>query len=954
MPPFDPDTEQLRILEHARGPMRVRGGAGTGKTSALRWRFRRLVTEGDPERVVLVLRSRRERDEARRVLQQDLRMPLPSLRVVTMQGLARVVIAERLGVEAPKILTADPHFARVAELLAAEDPARWGAYGPLLGMRGFTDAVREFLLRAQEAMLDPADVRRLAAARGLTGWDELATFYDTYLNDMAMAGQTDFAGLVRLASGVAAEGAPVVDHLLVDDLQDSTEGGVALVRGLATTSTVVAGNEDAHVFSFQGTTVEPFRRFVEDLPGTTEVVLATPWRGAERTVRAWHAPHGADEHAAIARELRRVHVEDGVAWRDLAVVVRRQGTNLAGIVRALDDARVPHHVPEGGIAFATESATWPYMLALRWIARPDLRDDLVEELLTSRLGGVSPASARMLMRAAVRAGSTVGAATEHREGLAADEAAALDVLTATLAEAAASSANVADAFAALWRGLPLSRRSVDAQEGNGLDAILALADAVNEAADSPDPSVEAFIAGLDARGDAPDLARLRDSGADAVQVLTAHAAAGREFDTLVIAGAVEGEFPSLARPEPMFDLAVLRRARTGTERNAERLADERRLFDHVVARARRAVLLTATEADPDGSTRSRFAGAVAWTPAPDPAEDDPVSVTDAVGRWRGALADGAAPPADRLLALDGLLAVGERPDRWWLLHDWTEPDEPYLGPTTMSFTRMRPMLACELQYLLGQELGLGGGGNAATWVGSLVHDILEGCERGAIPRNLDALRAEVERRWDASQFPSRAIKEAQFLLTRDRMMTNWWLTYGARPALAVEEDFSFDVDGVTFTGRIDRIDAVDPDDPTAGTIVSDYKTGSVKGGKRDGAPEAEHALQLRLYSLAVHRDERLARFRPVREIAVIFPRGDAPEAGVARRTLAVPEEGLEEHLAEIEGLLREQVARIRALAASGQAQATPSDAACRYCEFRGLCPAFQGRASVPVATGGRG
>jgi RecB family exonuclease len=330
-----------------------------------------------------------------------------------------------------------------------------------------------------------------------------------------------------------------------------------------------------------------------------------------------------------------------------------------------------------------------------------------------------------------------------------------------------------------------------------------------------------------------------------------------------------------------------------------------------------------------------------------------VSVADAVGRWRGDLADASARPAERFLALDGLLAIGERPDRWWLLHDWTEPPEPYLGPTTMSFTRMKPVLACELQYLLGQELGLGGGGNAATWVGSLVHDILEQCERGRLPRDLAALRREVERRWDPSQFPSRAIADAQLRLTRDRMLGNWWLTYGARPALAVEQDFSFDIDGMTFTGRIDRIDAFDPDDPNAGTIISDYKTGRANGGKVGEVPDPEHELQLRLYSLAVHLDERLAPFRPVREIAVIFPRGDAADAGVARRKIVVPDEGLEAHLGAIEDLLREQVARIRALAASGQAQATPSDDACRFCEFERLCPAYEGRPSVPVPAGVR-
>ncbi|MFM8944393.1 MAG: UvrD-helicase domain-containing protein, partial [Actinomycetota bacterium] len=405
MPPFDPDPQQLRVLEHARGPMRVRGGWGSGKSAALRWRFRRLVTEGDPERVALVLRSRRECDESRRVLQDDLRMALPSLRIVTMQGLARIVLQQRIGADAPEILTADPHFARVAELLAAEDPAAWPAYGRLLPMRGFTDEVRQFLLRAQESLLTPEDIVARAAERHLSGWKELATFYARYLDVLADANETDFAGLVWRAVVEGPQGAPILDHLLVDDMHDVTEGGARLIRDLTTISTVVAGNEAAHVFSFQGTTVEPFRRFAEDLHGVEEVTFTTTWRGADRLARAWKAPHGADEHAAIARELRRIHVAEDVAWRDLAVVARRQGANVAGVVRALEDARIPHHVPEGGIAFTTESATWPYTLALRWIARPDLRDDLVEELLTSRLGGVSPASARP--RASTRPSSDV-------------------------------------------------------------------------------------------------------------------------------------------------------------------------------------------------------------------------------------------------------------------------------------------------------------------------------------------------------------------------------------------------------------------------------------------------------------------------------------------------------------------------------------------------------------------
>jgi superfamily I DNA/RNA helicase len=55
-------------------------------------------------------------------------------------------------------------------------------------------------------------------------------------------------------------------------------------------------------------------------------------------------------------------------------------------------------------------------------------------------------------------------------------------------------------------------------------------------------------------------------------VLTAHGAAGLEFDTVIVAGRGRGNFPSLGRPEPMFDLGALERtpSRSETVREASR------------------------------------------------------------------------------------------------------------------------------------------------------------------------------------------------------------------------------------------------------------------------------------------------------------------------------------------------------------------------------------------------
>ena len=67
--PLSPDPQQARVLAH-RARRRARDRRpGTGKTAVLRERFARLLEGGaDPERVALVVGSRRARDEAREAL----------------------------------------------------------------------------------------------------------------------------------------------------------------------------------------------------------------------------------------------------------------------------------------------------------------------------------------------------------------------------------------------------------------------------------------------------------------------------------------------------------------------------------------------------------------------------------------------------------------------------------------------------------------------------------------------------------------------------------------------------------------------------------------------------------------------------------------------------------------------------------------------------------------------
>jgi superfamily I DNA/RNA helicase/RecB family exonuclease len=948
-PLFDPDPQQTRVLDHTDGHLLVAGGHGTGKTAVLRERFARLIESGaDPERVLWVVGSARAKDEARAQLLRRLPSSLPGLHVVTIHGLANRVLRERLAAlgydEPPQLLSAAEQFSRVRELLAGEQPAEWPAYGALLGMRGFADEVRQFLSRAQEGLRTPEELAAAAQAQGLTGWVELARFLGRYQEVLDDLNAVDFAALLQRAAAVAGEGDPPFDHVMLDDYQDATPATEAILLGLRPPDLVVTSNEAAHVFSFQGTSVEPLRRFTTTaFPGAGTVALATPHRAPEApSVTAWVAPHTSEEHAAIARELRRLHVEADVAWSDLAVVVRRQGTHVGGLLRALDDAGIPRAVPERGLSLTSEPATLPYVLALRWLVADEARRaELVEQLLVSDVVGLSPAAARGLLRVAQHQRGSIAHALDVDEGLTEPEAASVTAARDVLARASLfAGMSVQDSFKVLWDSLSCSRRLVDdastaVEVRRELDTVVAFANVVADFGGEVDAGVEAFLESLDAGEHGPGYSAWERSRPDAVKVLTAHGTAGSEFDTVLVAGAVEGNFPSLSRPEPMFDLAALDGPRTRSELRRERLADERRLFDLVLGRARRRVVMVCADAHPDAdelSTRTRFAAeaGVTWTPAPAGPFDEPVSVREATAAWRLQLADRNGARWHRLAALASLVSIGADPGRWWFQRGWTDTGRPLHDALRVSYSRLSNLEACELMHVLGDELGLGRPGGYHAWVGKTIHGLIEDVETGTVPREPKAILQELEKRWRPQEFPSLAVSDAFRKLAREHMLPNWWDNYARHPALGIERSFSFDFEGATVVGYIDRIgEAVQE-----GTAITDFKT-----GKAERAEKPSDNLQLGIYYLAVQESEELAEFKPVRKVELAFLRGDWRDGALERRFLPIHERDEVRYEAAIRERLAGLIERKRQLNESGIYRPNPY-ANCRFCDFKTLCPLY--------------
>jgi superfamily I DNA/RNA helicase/RecB family exonuclease len=962
--PLRPDPDQAAVLDHGRGPLLVEGDPGTGKTAVLRERFARLIEAGaDPERVGLVVRSTSARSTARRSLLGRLSRPLPGMKVMTVHGLAHHVMAQvypTLGYRRPpELMPAMDQFSRVQELLAGEDPADWPAYGGMLGLHGFADQARQFLLRAQEALLSPDQVEEKAGAAGLTGWRELARFYRRYLDVLHDSDEVDFAGLVnQAAAALAAAGdaadAPF-DHLMVDDYQEATFAEEALIVRAAGESLVVAGDAGSHVFAFQGTTDAPIHAFRRQLPVAGHVVLATPHRGPGPTFVAWSAAHTSEETAAVARELRRIHVEDGVAWSELAVVVRRDDSRVGGLLRALDDAGIPRVMPEGGLSLLAEPATSPFVLSLKWLARPEERDSLVESVLTSDLVRLSPAAARGAVRAATASGRSPQDALAGLEGLSPGEITDVTAVREALEEAEPLAArSVLDAFRVLWRRLPYARRLVEQAERSAharrdLDAVLAFSEAVGRAGERADASVQAFLELLESGREGPGLAEASVGGVtDGVRVLTAHATAGLEFDSVLVVGTVEGNFPSLVRPEPMFDLGVLDGPVSQSERNRLRLADERRLFHVVATRARRRVVFTASdpyEEETVLTARSRFVAELGapWTALQARAVDGPLSSVEAAATWRRTLRDAGADPPRRLGALAGLLALGERPGHWWYQREWTGSETPLHRGIRVSYSKLNTLENCALQYVLSEELGLEGQAGYYAWVGQLVHTIIDDCEHGLIDRTEAALVDAAEERWQPKEFPSFAVSEAFRRLVTTVMLPAWLAAYGETAALAGEQRFDFEFDGATVTGYIDRVSRAGKD----GCQITDYKT-----GKSRSAPPADQNLQLGIYYLAISRVPELSEFGAVKQVELAFLREKTLEGMVKRIQLGMNTAAQKEFGEQMADRLSRLVAQIRELYESEVYRPSPS-ADCRYCAYKPLCPLWPEGRELFTAGAGR-
>jgi superfamily I DNA/RNA helicase len=947
------------VLDHATGALLVTGPPGAGKTRALVERFARLIEEGaDPERLVLLVLNRRAAREAREHLLRRVNRSLPSLGVHTAHSFAFRVLGSRftdLGyAEEPKVLSAAEQYATVRELMLNDRPALWPVFGELLEVRGFAREVADFVLRAQERLYDPAGVRDLIERGGRTEYAEVADFFERYLEVMSASNRVDFAGLLYQAV-TALQAGPTdeerAEHLLVDDYQDVTPAAEAIVEALArgATSTVVAADPAGHVFAYRGGSIEPLQRIDKILAPSRATLDGSPRLGADAlaalddpaapaaaepppNVEARVYVHPGEEADAIAAELLRARVDDDLPWDRMAVVLRRYGEYLTALRHALSRQQIPFVILGEASAIATEPANRPIIQLLRYAIRKDLRDDLLEPLLSSPVVGLDPHALRRLRREARRRQVWLGDLVHEGDldDLPEDLRGAIGSFRTLVAglEERCPARPPDEVFFWLWSNLPHARRLVDEERTRDLDAVSALGDIIGRFAERRGTGARMidYLETLEAAEFGPDPWVLPEQRRPhSVQVVSAHRAHGLEFDLVCVAGCVEGEFPAPRRASALVDFDHLISAPDPAERLRTSLAEERRLFRLAVSRSRGKTVLFASES-PSGMhprTPSRYAKRIGFADwdrdrAADAAPSTSLSSLEA--ELRRIVADPHAPPGERFAALDAAPRAGADPSQWWIGRGWTDPGTPLYGSEIRtSYSRLSNMEECALKYLYEVEMGLDPSQSYQMWLGSIIHEIIDKAQRGEIPREEGPVLAALDEMWKPEQFPSRAIEHRR-RLDAEEMLRRWIKGEQAEVSQS-EVSFEYPLGDAVIRGKID---AIFPMSRPGRVRLADYKTGRYA----PSVDEAKKSLQLGAYYLALLRDPQLAKLGRAGWLQLSYL-GDWQGEGFKNPGFA-PWEGYEQWA---ESTIRSLVAEIRA-----ERFAPNPEADCMWCSFRAICP----------------
>ncbi|MDD4843628.1 MAG: ATP-dependent helicase [Anaerotignum sp.] len=363
------DNQRIAV-NHEDGPMLVLAGPGSGKTTVILCRLRRLLSENrDKHKKVLVVTFTKA--AATQMKERFRESGSDGVLFATFHSLFFRILRRTYGYSSEKILGEDEKYKILQNILAEKD---WSLNDP-------DEFIAQFIMQAsymRNELLTPMEFIPVGTEREM--FRQMYRAYDSYKE---RHGKLDFDDMLLLCYELFMEEQSTLafwqekfSYIMVDEFQDVNRVQYECIRLLAApkNNLFVVGDDDQSIYGFRGSCPDFLLEFERQYPNCESVILDTNYRSTDRIlslagkvievnenrfaknlkgvngqgekVSFFLAEDTTAEAEKVAEKISHL-LEDGIDLNEIAVIYR---TNLQGgaFARALYRRGIPYNIRDGG------------------------------------------------------------------------------------------------------------------------------------------------------------------------------------------------------------------------------------------------------------------------------------------------------------------------------------------------------------------------------------------------------------------------------------------------------------------------------------------------------------------------------------------------------------------------------------------------------------------------------
>ena len=298
------NENQLKAIQHGKGPLLVVAGAGTGKTRVITERIKFLMEEKDlnPKNILALTFTEKAAAEMLERIGDVMPLGYEEPWVYTFHSFSDRILRNEgleIGIDPGyKILSSSEQWLLLRKHIFELD---LNYFRPLGSPTKFISAILKFISRLQDENISAKDFEKFVSEmkhesnEEKNRWNELSYIYTKYQELKIKDSKFDFGDLITWNLKLFKERPNILKkyqeqfkHILVDEFQDTNYAQYELVKMLlpnedkSERSLVVVGDDSQSIYKFRGAAVSNILQFMEDYKRAEMVTLIDNYRSTQK------------------------------------------------------------------------------------------------------------------------------------------------------------------------------------------------------------------------------------------------------------------------------------------------------------------------------------------------------------------------------------------------------------------------------------------------------------------------------------------------------------------------------------------------------------------------------------------------------------------------------------------------------------------------------------------------